>query len=318
MMGLLEGLSRLYGTVWEARRACYAQGWLRPHRVPGAKVVSVGNLTVGGTGKTTLTLHLARMALAAGRKAAVVCRRYRPGPGGRGDEEMLYRNALGEAATFSGRRKSDLARAAVAAGSDLVLVDDGFSHWALERDLDVVLLDASDLWGGGRLLPGGRLREPRRALARADVVVVTRLPAGQDPSDFYREIRPYAPSARLGASRHVPCGVRGLEGGGEASNRVVLATGTGNPEAAVETAREAGLEVLELRPFADHHAFTRAEADRLQARSRELGARLLLTEKDAVRWPGERSGVAVLEVRWSWVDGGEDVERLVLAPRGEE
>src|SRR5262245_14434245 len=126
----LAAAARVYGWMWEARRRVYAAGWRQPRSL-SARVVSVGNLTSGGTGKTTLILHLGRALLAAGHNVAVVCRDYRPGPGGRGDESLLLRTALGQSRVFSGRRKVDLAAAACAAGYDPILVDDGFSHWAL-------------------------------------------------------------------------------------------------------------------------------------------------------------------------------------------
>src|SRR5262249_48949234 len=130
--GLLGAAARIYAAAWEVRRRGYALGMLKPRRV-AARVASVGNLTVGGTGKTTLTLHLAARARARGLEVAVVCRRYHPGPDGQGDEEKLYRSALGAERVFAGERKRDLAARAAAAGFTLVLVDDGFSHWGLER-----------------------------------------------------------------------------------------------------------------------------------------------------------------------------------------
>src|SRR5262249_14666991 len=156
---------------WEARRRAYAAGLRTPQRAP-TRVVSVGNLAVGGTGKTTLTLALAKAALAAGLDVGVVCRRYRPGPAGRGDAELLYAAALGAERTCGGAAKGGWAKRAAAAGRTLVLVDDGFSHGRLARDVDIVLLEASDPGAGG-LLPKGRAREPRRALQRADVVVIS-------------------------------------------------------------------------------------------------------------------------------------------------
>jgi len=306
-----SGLASLTGAVWEARRRLYASGALRPERVP-ARVVSVGNLTVGGAGKTTLVLHLARRLRETGVDAAVVTRRYRPGPGGEGDEERLYRAAVGDARTFAGRRKRDLARAAAASGAALVLVDDGFSHWPLERDLDIVLLDRTDLWGGGRLLPAGRLREPLRALQRADLVVVTRLGAGEDPAPWLAEAGRRAPAARLAAARHEPAGVRRLDGSSlEPAGPAHVVTGTGNPRAVEASAREAGFAPVTLAAYRDHHWFTRGEAER-EHRAAGRGT-LLLTAKDAVRWPGDapRDRVAVLETRWRWLAGGDEAERLV-------
>jgi tetraacyldisaccharide 4'-kinase len=301
--------------VWEARRSMWALGWRTPERVP-ARVVSIGNLSVGGTGKTTLTTHLARRLAARGTRVAVVCRRYRPGPGGEGDEERLYRARLAGVAVHAGRSKRMLAREAAAAGAGCVLVDDGFSHWALERDLDLVLVDARDPEAGGALIPAGRLREPWRALQRAQFVVVSRLDPSEDPAPLFARLARRAPAARLAAGRHAVSGIRTrggerLEGGA----RVRVVTGTGNPEAVARTAREAGLEVSGVSIYRDHHWFREEEARAEVARAVAQGARVLLTAKDEVRWPLADDASLVLEVAWEWVRGGEAVERAVA---GEE
>ena len=308
----------IYGAAWEWRRHAYSRGFLRPRRV-GARVVSVGNLTVGGTGKTTLTLHLARRALERGLGPGVVCRRYHPGPGGRGDEELMYRAALGDARVFAGASKRTEAEAAARAGLDPVLVDDGFSHWALARDVDIVLLDAHDLTGGGRLLPSGRLREPLRALQRARAVVVSRLGAGEDPAPWLERARALAPGALLAAARHRVTGVRARAGGElPGGTRVRVVTGTGNPAAVEASAREAGLEVVGVSPWRDHHWFSPREAREELDRAGREDAWVLVTDKDAVRWPGDAgpARVAVLGVEWEWVVGGGAVERLVLEGEG--
>lgn len=310
-----NGLAALTATAWETRRRLYEWGVLTPHRVP-TRVVSIGNLTVGGAGKTTLVLHLARTLRAAGLDVAVVARRYRPGPGGAGDEELLYRAAVGPARTFAGRTKRTLALDASRAGAELVLVDDGFSHWSLERDLDIVLLDRTDLWGGGRLLPAGRLREPLRALQRAAVVVVTRLGAGEDPAPWLAEARDRAPGACVAAARHAVAGVRTLDGEAHAaSGPARVLTATGNPDAVAASAAEAGFAPVTLSVRRDHHWFTREDAAAEVAAAR--GGTLLLSAKDAVRWPegAPRDSIAVLDVAWQWVAGGAQVERLVREPR---
>jgi tetraacyldisaccharide 4'-kinase len=313
----LAPLASLYRLGWEWRRESFASGARTQLRVP-ARVVSIGNLTVGGAGKTTLVLSLAAAARALGADPAVVCRRYRPGPGGEGDEERMYRAALGAGRTFAGSSKRDLAQAAAGAGARLVLVDDGFSHWALARDVDIVMLDATDLWGGGALLPAGRMREPRCALQRAHALVISRLAPGEDPAPWFDEVRPYAPAALLAAGRHRITGVSDAGGrevapGGPA--RVV--TATGNPEAVARTAREAGYGPVELVAYRDHHWFSVAEADR---EGRRAGAgTLLVTAKDAVRWPAQAARQPhVLGVGWEWVAGGQALERLVMGEGARE
>ncbi len=305
----------LYARAWEARRGWYAAGRARQERVD-ARVVSIGNITVGGAGKTTCVLHLAREAERRGANAAIVCRRYRPGPQGEGDEERMYRAGVPGVRCHAGTSKRDLAREAAAAGAKLVLVDDGFSHWPLARDVDVVLLDRTDLFGGGRLLPAGRLREPLRALQRASAVAITRLEAGDDPAELIALARSYAPGALFGAATHRGAGVVSLDGRAvAASGPARVLTATGNPQAVARTAEQAGFGPVTLSAWRDHHWWSESEARREIERA--AGATLVLTRKDAVRWPlpATEGKVAVLEVEWAWVSGGEAIERLVF---GEE
>jgi tetraacyldisaccharide 4'-kinase len=312
---LLGAGESLYAVAWELRRGAYARGWLRPRAVP-ARVVSVGNLSVGGAGKTTLTLHLVRTALARGIRAAVVAKNYRPGSAGSGDERLLYARAFPDGGAFVGASKRALAAAAAAAGCRLVVVDDGFSTWDLARDLDIVLLDSQDPWGGGHLLPRGRLREPRRALQRADIVIASRLGLGEPAEPLLAEARRYAPGALFGAARHRVRGVRGLgEGTAARASRVWIVTATGNPGAVERSAGEAGLEVAGRSVYRDHHWFRPDEVARERRRAAEARATLLLTAKDAVRWPAaaDAADVAVLEVEWEWVCGGAEVEARVFA-----
>lgn len=322
MAGVASVMSRVargvaawgWGAAWELRRRSYALGLARPRAVP-ARVVSIGNLTAGGTGKTTLTLHLARAASGVAPGAAVVCRRYRPGPDGRSDEELLYREALGPDAVFAGRSKRASAAAAATAGHRTILVDDGFSHWGLARDLDIVLLDAADPWGGGAFLPRGRLREPVRALQRAGLVVVTRLAAGARVEEALAGVAWAAPAARLAGARHVVTGVRDLDGKpAPAAGPAWVLTATGHPAAVAASAREAGLVVAGVTTRRDHHWFTAEEARAALVAAERVGAMLLLTAKDAVRWPAEalRERVRVLEVEWQWLGDGDALDRWIL------
>ena len=310
---LLKAASRLYAAAWEARRRGYAAGRDRQQRV-GARVVSIGNLAAGGTGKTTLTLGLARAVIARGHDAAIICRRYRPGPTGRGDEELLYAAAVGERRVHAGRSKLGLAGHAASAGHRLLLIDDGFSHWPLARDLDIVLLDAHDPWAGGELLPLGRLREPRRALQRAQVVVISQALDLAHADAVIEQVFAWAPAALWAAGRHRFRVVRDLHGVEVASRGPArLVTATGNPAAVERSARNAGYDPVRVSVYRDHHWFSERQAERELAKARGERATLLLTAKDAVRWPVPEDRVAVLEVEWEWLRGGDAVMARVLA-----
>jgi tetraacyldisaccharide-1-P 4'-kinase len=154
-----------------------------------------------------------------------------------------------------------------------------------------------------------------RALQRADVVVVSRVPYGQDLDGCLERVARLAPGAIVAAGRHRVSGVQGLSGGAvESGAAVQLLTATGNPGAVEASAREAGLRVDGVRVRRDHHWFTPAEAAAALEAARRVGGWVLVTAKDAVRWPegAARERVAVLEVEWEWVRGGEAVERAAL------
>ena len=224
---------------------------------------------------------------------------------------------MGKECVEAGRSKWRLAAAAAAAGHDLVIVDDGFSHWALARDLDIVLLDTIDPWAGG-LLPLGRAREPRRALQRADWIVMSHAGDAAHARETASAVAPWAPAARFAAGRHALSGVHGLDGrpsprGGPAR----LVTATGNPAAVERTALEAGFWPVVTSRYRDHHWLSRGEAGREYAAAKAAGATLLLTLKDSVRWPLVEVEVAVLEVRWEWLFGGEELVTDMLASGSE-
>ena len=187
----LYGISKIYGGAQVVRRECYRRGWRRSFRLP-CKVVSVGNLAVGGTGKTPMTAYLARAFEQMGQRVVVISRGYKGG-GGRtsrvvsdghqvlmtapqsGDEAQLLARQLKTIPVLIGKDRYQAGMDAVAQFQpDVIILDDGFQHLRLSRDLDLVLLDAAAPFGNGHLLPRGILREPVSALAAADGVVFTR------------------------------------------------------------------------------------------------------------------------------------------------
>jgi len=166
-----------YGAATHLRTRAYRTGLLRAKRLDGV-VISVGNLTVGGTGKTPMVLWIAERLIAEGKKTAILTRGYRgdaSAEGSTSDEVQLLQARLGDRVAFGvGADRWARGRELSAQGIDWFILDDGFQHIQLARDVDIVLIDATNPFGGGHLLPAGRLREPKSALARANLVVVTR------------------------------------------------------------------------------------------------------------------------------------------------
>lgn len=279
-------LSGLYGLVMGFRNFLYRIG-LR-HRIKvGVPVVVVGNLTVGGTGKTPLVAWLSTHLAAVGMRVAVVSRGY----GGRargvtrvtlhsrpsevGDEPLLLARRA-QATVFIGRDRVAAAKAAVADGADLVLSDDGLQHLSLVRDCEIVVIDGQRGFGNGALLPRGPLRESPRRLRRVNAVVVNgamkpdfQLPRFLSGTAFTMKMRPgdARPVAGAGSLRSLAS----FRGSG-----VHAVAAIGNPRRFFDMLREAGLTLYE-HPMPDHHAFKAADL--------EFGDSLpvLMTEKDAVK-----------------------------------
>ncbi len=270
------------------RQAAYDRGWLAIHRLP-APVVAIGNLTAGGTGKTPAVILVGALLRGLGRRPAVVSRGYR-GRDGANDEAML----MGDLPVVCDADRVRGGRTALAAGADCVVLDDGFQHRRLHRDLDIVLVDATrpfgDPAGGdGAMLPLGYRREPLSALGRAGLLWISR-------ADLVDPARVSALEGRLAAlagrgvpvvrSRTGPVELEPLEGGprlppaGLAGRPVLLASGIGNPAGFEAVARRSLGDAPAVR-FADHHAYTAADVAGLE-RQAGPGA-IVVTAKDAVK-----------------------------------
>ena len=277
------------------------------NRLPGF-VVSIGNLTVGGSGKTPAVAALAGWASRQGYRVAVLSRGYGAGAGkgvravsdGKkvlcglseaGDEPLMLAGQLPGVPIYVCRDRYLAGRAAhTETGADFFVLDDGFQHWTLARDLDIVLMDDVEPVGNGHLLPWGPLREPVEALQRAHAVVLTRArPHGMRPGPG-EEVLSRFPGVPRFQSVHVPSGVV-FPGAGTVQppshvkgRRVTAFCGIARPEAFRQSLMELGAEVAEFYPFRDHHPFTRKGVDRIVRRWREKGSDLLLTtEKDWMR-----------------------------------
>lgn len=291
------------------RRAAYASGMLRTRSLP-CPVVAVGNLTVGGTGKTPLVELIARTLTAQGKRVVILSRGYgrrRNQPidvvsdGVRllltaqeaGDEPLLLARRLRGVPVVVGHDRFRAGTEAVARFSpDTLLLDDGFQQMRLHKDVEVVCLDALAPWGRGGLLPQGTLREPPYALARADLLVLTHATSCPDLSRVQVELRTWAPAAPVALGAYEAEGVEDVRSGAlqplaVLGHRPVLAfAGIAVPESFRATLSELGVAPRAFLAFPDHHPYDRADVLTLEGRARAAGAEVLLTtEKDAVRLP---------------------------------
>jgi len=280
---LLWPLSVLYGGYVRMRAWLYANGWLKQKHLR-AKVISVGNLTVGGTGKTPMVLWLAEKFLAEGKCVAILSRGYR-GTAGTSDEIELMKHRLQDRVEFGvGKdRYAEGLRIEQQMPIDVFLLDDGFQHLPLARDLDIVMLDGSRKLRDQWLLPSGVLREPISAWRRADILVVTRkterpdIEAGgaREACTFYAQTR------LLGFRRYgADSAIQPLS---EIGHGPFFAfCGIGNPQAFFDDLSRWEVPVAGESIFRDHHRYTVDDLRRLEKAAQRAGARTFLTtEKDA-------------------------------------
>jgi tetraacyldisaccharide 4'-kinase len=277
-------LSVVYRLVVSAKNWMYDAGWLKTKRLNGM-VISVGNLTTGGTGKTPMVLWLAQRFLAEGKSVAILSRGYK-GSRGTSDEIELLRRRLGDGVRF-GVGPDRFASGAKLEGEqkvDVFLLDDGFQHRQLARDLDILMLDGSRKLKNEWLLPAGTLREPISASRRADLLVVSR-----------KFERPPI-EARDAHAHHIFYAQTRLVGfrrlGGEPSDYKYASTinrspsfafcGIGNPDAFFADLVSWRVELVGEKTFRDHHAYSELDIERLEAEADKVSAAdFVTTEKDA-------------------------------------
>jgi len=237
-------------------------------------VLSVGNLTFGGTGKTPFVIWACRALRARGKRVCILSRGYRALSEGVNDEALVIAAHLpGVLHRQNPDRHAEGLK--VVDQVDAFVLDDGFQHLPLARDVDVVLIDCTHPFGGGSCPPGGRLREPLSALDRADLVVLTRADQVERGSlgETMRTVREHT-AAPVATGRFAPTCETDLTG-----LQVLVASGIGNPDAFVDTVLSLGATVARRRDFRDHHAYTQRDADGLAA----AGLPVVVTEKDAVK-----------------------------------
>lgn len=293
---ILPPLSAIYSAVTRTRLSLYRRGTFRTTKLD-RPVISVGNMTTGGTGKTPLVEWVAKTIAETGKKVCILTRGYGrqsperqvivsdgqailATPAEAGDEPyLLANNLLGLAAVICNADRISAARDAIEVfGTECFVLDDGFQHLRLARDLNIVTVDATNPWGGGQLLPHGRLREPLSGLRRASCVVLTRCDQASDLEPLREQILSLIGFHPLFESTMQPR--RPLHPDGP----VAAFCAVGNPNSFFEQLRTNGYELVLEKAFRDHHAYTQKDIDDLVTGAKQAGATsLVTTAKDAVK-----------------------------------
>ncbi|HLG13961.1 MAG TPA: tetraacyldisaccharide 4'-kinase [Blastocatellia bacterium] len=319
---LLWPPAKLYEMAVRARVAAYETEYLKPARLD-ATVIGVGNITLGGTGKTPLVEYIARYLKDEGHSVAILTRGYGRRSRGRlvlnraaagnsklgddaarhptlgfrefGDEPLMLARNLPDIPIIIDRNRYEAGRwAERELGAEVLILDDGYQHLGLARDINILVLDATDPFGGFAMVPFGRLREPLYAIRRADAVIVTRADRPFDQAQtgaiikyFCGEQVPvmYAGSS-ITALRHLATGV-GYDAAHFRGWNSAVVCGIGNPTAFSDDLLQIGINIVSESFFGDHHEFTREDLERVTRAARDAGAdAIVTTEKDAVRLDG--------------------------------
>jgi len=293
LRGCLLGFSFIYGVAVVILAGFYR---IRPKRF-NVKVISVGNITLGGTGKTTLVEYLSVKLCLAGHKVAVLSRGYkrnsrRPGAQGLGDEPAMLAQNLPLVQVMVDKNRIKAGQAAIRDHSvDTLILDDGLQQWKISKDLEIVTIDAQNPFGNYRLLPAGFLREPLSALKRVDIFVLTQVRLGQDSSGLTAQLKRINSHALIVESKHAFKGISRLDQADVfidynflKGKCVAIFSGIGNPEGFKNSVRDLGIKVAKYFEFTDHHDYTQADILRMvsEAQGNNLEA-IITTPKDAVK-----------------------------------
>ena len=325
LRGCLFVLSLVYGAAVAILAGFYR---IKPMRF-NAKVVSVGNITLGGTGKTTLVEYLSAKLSLAGHKIAVLSRGYkrdsrRPGAPGLGDEPAMLAQNLPLVQVVVDKNRIRAAQTAIRDYTcDTLILDDGLQQWKIFKDLEIVTIDAQNPFGNYRMLPAGFLREPLSALKRADIFVLTQVCSGQGLDGLTAKLKRINSRALIVESRHEPKGVSWLDQADKLldpeflkGKSVAIFSGIGNPEGFRDCVCGLGIKVTKYFRFPDHHDYTQADILRIVREAKENNLQAIITtQKDAVKVRElgiKDSAILVLEIKLSITKNEAEFYRRLL------
>ena len=325
IMGVFYVFSLIYEQLVNLKLTMYRWGWAKKERL-GCYVISLGNVTVGGTGKTPTAQHLAREISDMGYRVAILNRGYRAKWRGEvgivsdghtlkmdaetaGDEAFMLAKHLPNVPVLIGAQRAVTGRYAIEHfGAEVAILDDGYQHWQLERDMDILLVDAVNVFGNGYLLPRGTLREPLSHIDRADVCLMTKVDQAAPGAiaHIWETFRSYNQDGLVLESIHQPRQFvrlsdwyEDIAAGGvpvtEMEGKKVLAVSAiGNPASFEQTLADLGIEMVESMRYPDHHDYGERDMAEVLYRAETLGVEaIVITEKDAVKVPGD-----VVRAKW--------------------
>jgi tetraacyldisaccharide 4'-kinase len=318
---LLQGLSTIYGTLVQVKNAAFNRKILPQRKLP-CVVISIGNITVGGTGKTPMTVYIAHLVASLGYSVVVLSRGYKGkaekkggivsngktllmSPAQAGDEPYMMANTLKGVPVVVGRNRYEAGgRALTAFSPDVIILDDGFQHIKLARDIDLVLVDHRRPFGNSHLLPRGPLREPVSALKRADIIIETRCDVRKEPSaELEKTMQRLSLKTPVFQSRHQPHIAQIISGKPPAlpnpdpsgqsdifsllhGKRVFAFSGLAENRNFHRTLTEIGCDLSGVKEFPDHYWYNKDDFDVIQQSADVRQAELILTtQKDAARIP---------------------------------
>jgi tetraacyldisaccharide 4'-kinase len=338
--------AKLYELAVRLRVAAYETGYRKPRRLE-ATVIAVGNITLGGTGKTPLVEYIARYLHREAHRVAILTRGYgrasramqtlnaprhssgdeppnRPSYREVGDEPLMLARALPDVPIVVHKDRYEAGRwATLTFGADVLVLDDAYQHLRLVRDLNLLLIDASDPFGDFEMVPRGRLREPLYGIKRADAIIVTRADRPFDQAQMLAIIRRFCGdqvpvmyiTSGITGLRHLETGVV-YEPREFVDWKAAVLCGIGNPRAFAEDILQAGIDIVCENFFRDHHPFTQADLDRATAAARQAAADLIITtEKDAVRLEGLRQGAVPIYVAEMGIESDDEIRLKSLLLR---
>jgi tetraacyldisaccharide 4'-kinase len=294
----LSTLTIPYLAVLNTRNALYKIGIVRSTRLP-VKVISIGNITTGGTGKTPLVEFSVKYLSEIGKKVAILSRGYGGNNSSQENNEIVNDECLAlmenlqDVPVLAGKDRVKNGKKAISDfGVDCVILDDGFQHFKLKRNLDIVVIDALNPFGGGKLIPRGSLREPLKNLKRADLFIISHCDQSNEQTikSIYTTLNRINKDAPVCESIHSPVHIDNIMDGSILGlewlkgKRIYALSAIGNPESFVYTLKGLEADVIKHNVFHDHHVYTKEEVDDVISDAQSLGAEaIVVTQKDMVK-----------------------------------